>query len=592
MKSSEHDSKTTWLEFVKCLLWTPLGDLVHGRITGRGNWTRQLNDALLPDEIDKAIRASAKGQPFWRQTNHAVALIESSLTAGQDARQVAATIRADAGIPETYDSDDPLPQSVVDAVQQIVTRTRVGAKKRRAITNELFMHARTLLQQGDSEESVALPMLIRQTGGTPGVIGLTIPEPIRAVINDVIRRTKIWKSEKADVAGELAAHFQDGLDSGRTEKELLESFGSIKAIASLIRRSRIRCRPLTWKLWRRSWQIAAAATAVVVVCWSVLIVRFRSATPNITFDWVAEHDAIASAIPIDDRAWPLYREGLLKLGPTLSEAFTQFTGEDQAVSVLETGPVSPEWPHAVEFLNIHSESAELFLRGTEKPRFGFAHRSQDNLEWIHWSQNGAEDGEYNPPGTLTFATLLEHISELRTVRAFIAGRMFQAAEEGDSNTVFRCFAGLVRLGEHAREDGLTVTTLCGLWPVQRAATNVAWVVQTYPHLFDDEQLCEVHDVLVSVLQADWEIDPSRDAQLFFDEFLQHAYSPDGRFTPNGLQDLSQCSHWVGHQTLAYAAAIDGDDESSSLSERLMFNIRGSEAAAWTADRKPMKRKFR
>jgi len=588
------------MTFIQRLLSTPVGDLLHRRVTGLGNWKQQLNDASLPDDIEQAIRTSADGHAFWRRTNHVVSLIESSqtsLAAGQSIQEIADVIIANTG---TRPADDLLPHSVVAAVKQVVTRSKIRTRKKQSITNELLLHARTLLEHGESVEevaenmtdSLALPTLIRQTGETPPLAELTIPEPVRAVINYVIHRTRLLKSEKADVAGELAAHFHDGLDSGQTQEELLASFGPIKPAAKLIRRSRLRCRPLPWKLWHRSWQIAATALVIVVVCWSVLIVQFRSATPNITFDLVAEHDAIASAIPVDDRAWPLYREGLLKLGPTESDVYSQTIGEEDAISLLLSGPASPEWPQAVEFLNTHNESIELFLRGTERSRLGFTHRSPDNIEWIRWYKNDVAANEYNPPGTLAFATNVQHVHDLRLVRSLISGRMFQAAEEDEPATVLSCFTGLLRLAEHAREDGFTVSAFCGMSMNRLASRFLAWIVQTHPQMFSDAQLGKLHDQLTAVLQTDWEIDPTVDAQMFFDEFLQHAYSPDGRFTPDGLHYLSQCSFRAEiQQDLAYVVAIDRDNESTSFSDQIMFNIRGSEAAAWIADRETMKRKF-
>ncbi len=333
---------------------------------------------------------------------------------------------------------------------------------------------------------------------------------------------------------------------------------------------------------------------MIVVCWSILIVRFRSATPRITFDWVAEQDAVASTIPVDDRAWPLYREGLMKLGPNPSEALSRFTGKERAILVLRNGPVSAEWPQAVKFLDAHSKSVEFFLRGTARPKFGFVLRSPDNTEWIRWSRNGLSPETYNAPGTPLYATLLEHIHELTTINAFISGQMFKAAEDDDPDTVLRCFTGLLRLGEHAREDGLTVSPLSGLWQVRRAGTSIAWIVQTYPRLFNDEQLREMHDVLTTVVRTDWGIDPSRHAQVFFDEFLQHAYSPDGRFTPKGLEYLWESTKFDSETPefdFAYIDSIDLDDASTPWAERLLFDIRGSEAAAWIADRETMKRKF-
>ncbi|MCP4786952.1 MAG: hypothetical protein GY878_25745 [Fuerstiella sp.] len=464
---------------------------------------------------------------------------------------------------------------------------------------------RPRLQQGESApalaagltESVALPMLIRQTSGVPTAIDVGLPESIQHAINDVIRRTRLWTHEKGDVAGELTAHFQDGLDSGRSAKELIQSFGPVRTAARLIRRSRLRCRPWPWRVWRRSWQCVVGAAMLLLACWIALVVPFRSAAPNITFDLVAEHDAVAVAIPAQDRGWPLYREGLIKLGPTQHEAFAAYTGEDDIIAVLQKGPDSPDWPQAADFLNQHNESVGLFLRATARLRFGFVHRTPDNIEWIRW-QGNPNANEYNPPGTYLSHTLLAHIQELRIVRPFLAGRMFSAAVENDGDTVLRCLSGLLKLGEHSKEDGFTISTLAGISHVRLASKCLAWIVQSRPQLFDDRQLSELNRRLAAVSKTDWKVDAAADNQLFFDDFLQHAYSPNGRFTAQGfrfLQSAISSSSEVQdrlREDLWYVPEDDGAaEESIPFSEQLIFDVRGSEAAAWIADRDEIEQKF-
>ena len=444
-------------------------------------------------------------------------------------------------------------------------------------------------------------MLIRQTSGVPAAIGIGLPESIHQTINDVIRQTRLWTHEKSDVAGELSAHFQDGLESGQSTEELMQSFGPVKTAARLIRRSRLRCRPWPWQVWRRSWQCAVGVATSIFVCWMALIVPFRSAMPNITFDRVAELDAIASEIPVDDRAWPLYRQGLMKLGPTRRDALPTLREETRTVSVqsaLLRGPESPSWPQAVEFLNVHAESVELFLRGTERAQFGFLHRSSDNIDWIRWQTGNPNADAYNPPGTLASQTLLEHIQELTIVRSFIAGRMFSAAEENDADIVLRCFGGLLKLGEHAREDGFVISGQVGTSHVRLACKCLAWIVQTRPQLFDDRQLRELDSRLAAVSKTDWRVDTAADNQLFFEDFLQHAYSSDGRFTAQGFRHLRAAISSMDsvqdqlHMDLSYVPEDDGTaDDSTPFSERLVFDVLGSEAAAWIADHDEIERKF-
>ena len=55
----------------------------------------------------------------------------------------------------------------------------------------------------------------RITGCVPTVQSLvtdaSMPEPLAAIVRDVTKRSRLWRSEKADVAMELIAHFTDGI---------------------------------------------------------------------------------------------------------------------------------------------------------------------------------------------------------------------------------------------------------------------------------------------------------------------------------------------------------------------------------------------
>lgn len=41
-------------------------------------------------------------------------------------------------------------------------------------------------------------------------------DDLSAVVWQVVRKTGLWRSEKLDVARELAAHFRDGIDAGQS----------------------------------------------------------------------------------------------------------------------------------------------------------------------------------------------------------------------------------------------------------------------------------------------------------------------------------------------------------------------------------------
>src|SRR5436853_3243847 len=85
-----------------------------------------------------------------------------------------------------------------------------------------------------------------------------LPMPAKDLISRVVKCTRLWLSEKVDVADELIAHFADGIESGASAESLIEKFGDERQAAKLIRRAKKRNRPLPWHILRAlGWMLAA-----------------------------------------------------------------------------------------------------------------------------------------------------------------------------------------------------------------------------------------------------------------------------------------------------------------------------------------------
>ena len=67
---------------------------------------------------------------------------------------------------------------------------------------------------------------------------LTCPREIKELIEHVVRRTRLWRSEKTDIARELIAHFADGLEAEETASDLIAAFGDQCQAAKLMRRAK------------------------------------------------------------------------------------------------------------------------------------------------------------------------------------------------------------------------------------------------------------------------------------------------------------------------------------------------------------------
>src|SRR5687767_12453383 len=75
-----------------------------------------------------------------------------------------------------------------------------------------------------------------------------LPAPAKDLVLRVVKRTRLWLSEKVEVADELLSHFADGIESGTSVGTLIEKFGDERQAAKLIRRAKKRNRPLPWHI--------------------------------------------------------------------------------------------------------------------------------------------------------------------------------------------------------------------------------------------------------------------------------------------------------------------------------------------------------
>src|SRR5262245_56784957 len=99
-----------------------------------------------------------------------------------------------------------------------------------------------------------MPTYTRWLGITPtykaAIAASDLPDSIKSTIGSLVKKTRLWRSEKYHLAQELIAHFQDGLVAGSDEKDLLTNFGDPVTSAKLIRKAKLRARPIVWHVWR------------------------------------------------------------------------------------------------------------------------------------------------------------------------------------------------------------------------------------------------------------------------------------------------------------------------------------------------------
>ncbi len=376
-----------------------------------------------------------------------------------------------------------------------------------------------------------------------------LPAAVGGVILAVVRKTKLWRGEKLDVARELVAHFADGLAAGRGVDQLIADFGSVEQSARLIRKAKRRQRPLTWQIrWfvsRLLWALFVFAAMV----YGVLALRLWLATPSIEHNFWHEINQ-ARKVASDEAAWPLYRAA----GLQLSQAENDTLAEGYA-----HGPADSDWPELMAILEHHGNAVQKVREAANRKHFGYlignpsdvAAAQAANAEWAIDSQSPAAN-----ENQLLINANLGGMNVIRSLARLTALDARRAAEIGDSQTVVSDLNALLAMSELVfQPKSFLVEQLVGLAVFNMTVETLGRVLAEHPALLSESQLRDLAHSLASYRNGNLRLDLTAE-RLAFDDVVQRMYTDDGkgdgRMTSTGLDLLSKLSdpHEVASQPIA------------------------------------------
>jgi hypothetical protein len=369
-----------------------------------------------------------------------------------------------------------------------------------------------------------------------------LPDRLRVIVFDVVQRTRLWKSERADVTIELIGHFADGLSSGQAVETMEVSFGSPPRVARLIRRAKRRQRPFVWKAWTRSMQLIGILLAAIVAVYVAATVRLFVGSPNIAHDYLADLNAGATAVAPTDRAWPLYRTAILELVDPPA------TLED------EVRPGHADWAESRAYLESQAEALEMFREAASRPGLGFVvGYSVAEEDRILWPEIG---GEGLPVGLAS--VLLPYLAELRTAGRLLALDAHRAAEAGDGALATANVEAILGIARQIREMPILINDLVSLALVRMATTAVGDLLSAQPEALTDGQLLDVAHRLAAVQGGRLDVRLNGEL-LWFHDLMQRLYTDDGegggRLTAEGLQSLGSINAGSAAHTGPLAPAL-------------------------------------
>lgn len=351
-----------------------------------------------------------------------------------------------------------------------------------------------------------------------------LPSEINNRIVNIVRKAHLWRSERDDVTRELIAHFQEGLDRGVPAAILVDQFGDVNTTARLIRRAKLRKRPIWWKTLYGMSRSIVAVLAILMVVYVVQAVRFFTGKPVITLNIVKELNDHLRKIPVEDRAWPLYVEAM--------KGFP-----DWPKGILEFEKISPhmeQWPEVVKFAHENKDRVAAIRRSAKKPRLGWLigdpndpafQMSDADDERFAGVKTDRRFLEESNPSSLEFKIpfyLLMEMSRLLWLSARVA------VEEKKGDEVYDNMIASFDLADQVLQaDGtaIIIVQMFGISIFKSANTLLLELLARYPDLLSVEQLEGIKRRLEAfhsgkVIRFSFEAE-----RLLFVDLLQRTYTP-------------------------------------------------------------------
>ncbi|MCK5225215.1 MAG: hypothetical protein KAQ89_00705 [Planctomycetes bacterium] len=308
----------------------------------------------------------------------------------------------------------------------------------------------------------------------------------------VIKKMRYRKKVRADVMVELVAHFEDELRDCKTDEEkqqraqqLIEEFGDVKLLATLLRRAKRRCRPLWRAIVARTFQ----TIGIIILCFILYLGWFLSGKPVITTDYVAELNKIAR--PVADanlNAVPLYHKAAESV-ENLPDDIKKLLSKKYREATAEQKQLIAKW------LTDNKEIFELVIAGTHKP--------------YYWQKYEGEE---------MIAVLMPNLSGFRILAHSLRWRAWLRAEQSRYEDAFSDVKTCYRLGQHLKDGKTLIEQLVGIGIEALSVQTIRDILSEY----------EINSATLTALQQNFE-------NLIVDEDFTISFEGERMFMYDGVQ---------------------------------------------------------
>ena len=395
-----------------------------------------------------------------------------------------------------------------------------------------------------------------------------LPTPVRSWILDVTQRSRLWRSERAEVAREIIAHALDAIEHGKDPDELLASMGDPKTLAKLVRRSMKRKRPWIWKRFRDTRRAIGVIVVLLVIFYGTLAARFYLSSPSVTTNYLAQMNERREQFDESEHAWPIYEEVVrswrkayqeerdiqdLRAASerTAADVHSDYEREERFWAGIdnpdEMSPDHPDYERTVSLYKSFRPNFDRVIEASTLPALGVLYTAR--FESIEHPDGTLEERAIPPShdpneNEPLFNVLLPHLGSMRQFTNLLSFDAIIAAREGDADRAQRDLLAILHITRQLQQEpGFIISDMVGIAMISMCRETLLGLIQDHPALFSKDQLIELAHTLSDVSSR---VTMSfENEQIMFYDLLQRVYTDNGNgnghLTPEGMKLISEIS---------------------------------------------------
>ncbi|MHC4624280.1 MAG: hypothetical protein ACYS4W_10305 [Planctomycetota bacterium] len=409
-----------------------------------------------------------------------------------------------------------------------------------------------------------------------------LPVNVAEFIKLIVRKMRYRREVRADVAAELAGHFEDALKDCKTNDErdrrarkLIADFGDVKLLGVLLRRAKKRCRPLWRTIVARAFQTVGA----LILCFVLYCVYISLGEPTISVNYVEQATRLARPVVDEDlNAGPLYQKAIAAYREP-----PQMQVEREIVPRrLRRGSAPQESPQTIV------ENRSLLEAIGDKDWIGKLNEKELSL-LRQWVSDNAQALEYFRQAgqkphcwwhrqakiDVLMAVLMPELSGIRNLSRLTCWQAKLEACNGDTKAAFDDLLACYRTAMHFKGPRTLIEQIVAI-AVQALSVKNAFVILDNQQI-DEQSLKNFQNDLETLIGRDsYIIDYKVESFLGLD-FIQRCYTDSG----------DGSGHLIPGRLKEYWQVIERDDTDNEFVEYARFLA----ASLAGADRDEMTREF-